>query len=86
MLACRSGNCRSLPRAPCGALQHLSPPPPATHPRRTAASAVFASLAALQGAASKGSAADAKRSFVAAAGALQTWAVDANVAGDLKGL
>ncbi|PSC74478.1 thylakoid lumenal kDa chloroplastic [Micractinium conductrix] len=57
-----------------------------TEAAKNSASAVFASLAALQGAASKGSAADAKRSFVAAAGALQTWAVDANVAGDLKGL
>ncbi len=54
-------------------------PPPA-------AAAVVSSLSALQSAAASGSAADAKRGFVATVSALKGWASAANVAADLKGL
>ncbi|KAL4423316.1 hypothetical protein ABPG77_006111 [Micractinium sp. CCAP 211/92] len=57
-----------------------------TDAAKTSASAVFSNLSALQSAASAGSAADSKRSFVATVGSLKAWASDANVAGELKGL
>jgi hypothetical protein len=51
-----------------------------------AAASLGSNLSALEGAAAKGSAADAKRGFVAAVGSIKAWASAANVAGDLKGL
>lgn len=56
-----------------------------THPP-PAVGAVFSNLSALQSAASSGSAADSKRSFVATVGSLKAWASDANVASELKGI
>lgn len=47
---------------------------------------VFTNLSALEKAASSGSAADAKRGFVATVGSLKSWASAADVAGELKGL
>lgn len=55
-------------------------------PRFPAAAAVVSSLSALQSAAASGSAADAKRGFVATVSALKGWTAAANVAADLKGL
>lgn len=65
---------------------HASLPssPPSLPP--SAAAAVFSSLSNLQAAAASGSAADAKRGFVATVTALKGWASDANVAAELKGL
>lgn len=53
---------------------------------KNSATSVFTSLSALEAAAAKGSAGDAKRSFVTAVGALTAWAADANIAADIKGL
>lgn len=47
---------------------------------------VVSELGNLQSAAAKGSAGDAKKSFVAAVSALQGWSSAAGVAGSLKGL
>ena len=64
---------------------HASLPNPPSLPP-SAAAAVFSSLSNLQAAAASGSAADAKRGFVATVTALKGWASDANVAVELKGL
>lgn len=53
---------------------------------KDSAAAVFASLSSLQDAAAKGSAADAKRGFVATVSALKGWVAAANVGADLKGI
>lgn len=82
-----------MPNGPsrcCGPPAHpprLAPQPslpPSLPP--SAAAAVFSSLSNLQAAAASGSAADAKRGFVATVTALKGWASDANVAVELKGL
>ncbi|PRW57870.1 thylakoid lumenal kDa chloroplastic [Chlorella sorokiniana] len=57
-----------------------------TDSSKSSAAAVFSSLSSLQAAAASGSAADAKRGFVATVSALKGWASAANVTADLKGL
>lgn len=81
-----------LPTAvvPCTARRLLTPRALPSHACLSscvpAAAAVFTGLSSLQSAAAAGSAADAKRGFVATVVALQKWAEDANVKADLKGL
>ncbi|EIE22928.1 hypothetical protein COCSUDRAFT_53704 [Coccomyxa subellipsoidea C-169] len=53
---------------------------------KKSANAVFEGIGALENSAKSGSLVDAKRSFVTAVSALQTWADDAGIAASLKGL
>ncbi|BDA50330.1 probable thylakoid lumenal 16.5 kDa protein, chloroplastic [Coccomyxa sp. Obi] len=53
---------------------------------KRSATAVFEGIGALESSAKNGSLVDAKRSFVTAVSALQTWADDAGIAASLKGL